>query len=159
MDMKFVTVLVVLAVTVSQTSETCKLGKLTRISGSWDQRECFAARVIYCQWRKTKIESSFKNWMSIRPQDKQDGLQPVLRKLVHVISKKEDPENYKLVNLISAHGKTMKKIIQESISQDLKDKMVIRSGQHGFVKGTSCLTNLIAISNNDLQGLIMREEA
>lgn len=159
----------------------------------------FAARVIYCQWRRTKQESTFKNWTFIRPQDKQDGLQPVLRKLVDVIvrsltmwvlpllplsvtseqswqagevpeewqkanitpifkqGKKEDHENYRLLKLISVPGKM--KIIRESISQDLKDKMVIRSGgQHGFVKGTSCLTNLVDISVNVNNLLIKRRE-
>lgn len=45
----------------------------------------FSARMIYCQWRRTKLESTFKNWTYIRSQNKQDRPQPVLRKLADAI--------------------------------------------------------------------------
>ncbi|KAF4804669.1 hypothetical protein TURU_005644 [Turdus rufiventris] len=72
--------------------------------------------------------------------------------------KKEDPENYGLVDLISVAGKVIKKIIRKRTSQDLKDKIVIRSGQHEFMKGTPCLTNLVAISHNVTSLLVKRRE-
>lgn len=52
----------------------------------------------------------------------------------------------------------MKKILCESISQDQKDKTVIRSGQHEFMMGRSCLTNMVAISNNATSLLVRTRE-
>ncbi|GAB0182838.1 hypothetical protein GRJ2_000749100 [Grus japonensis] len=57
--------------------------------------------------------------------------------------KKEDPGNYRPVSLTSIPGKVMEQLILGVIDKIVKQK-VIRSGQHGFTKGKSCLTNLIA---------------
>ncbi|GAB0190121.1 mitochondrial enolase superfamily member 1 [Grus japonensis] len=61
--------------------------------------------------------------------------------------KKEDPGNYSPVSLTSISGKVMEQLILRVISKHVEEKKVIRSGQHGFTKGKSCLTNLIAISD------------
>jgi len=58
--------------------------------------------------------------------------------------KKEDPGNYRLVSLTSIPGKVMEQLILQVIIQQVEEKKVIRSSQHGFTKGKSCLTNLIA---------------
>lgn len=59
-------------------------------------------------------------------------------------AKKEDRGNCRLISLTSIHGKVMKQHILGSASRHFKDKRVTRGSQHGFTKGKSCLTNLIA---------------
>jgi len=46
--------------------------------------------------------------------------------------------------LDSVPGKVMEQLILHVISKQVEEKMVIMSSQHGFTKGKSCLTNLIA---------------
>jgi len=70
---------------------------------------------------------------------KKAGVTPVFKKV-----KKEDPGNYRLVSLTSIPGKVMEQLILAVISKHVEEKKVIRSSQHGFTKGKSCLTNLIA---------------
>jgi len=55
--------------------------------------------------------------------------------------RKEDPGNYRLVSLTFMPGKVMEQLILETISRYVKGKKVIRSSEHGFTKGKSCLTN------------------
>jgi len=57
---------------------------------------------------------------------------------------KEDPGNYRPVSLTSIPGKEMEQLIVDAISEQVEEKKVIKSIQHGFTKGKSCLTNLIA---------------
>jgi len=61
--------------------------------------------------------------------------------------KKEDPGNYRPVSLTSIPGMVMEKLILEVIIKQVEEKKVIRSSQHGFTKGKSCLTNRIAFYN------------
>ncbi|PKU48584.1 rna-directed dna polymerase from mobile element jockey- hypothetical protein [Limosa lapponica baueri] len=64
---------------------------------------------------------------------------PVFKK-----GKKEDPGNYRPVSLTSIPGKVMERLILGTISEHMEEKKAIRSSQHGFTKGKSCQTNLIA---------------
>ena len=52
--------------------------------------------------------------------------------------------HYRLVGLISIPRKMMEQLILDVISKQVEEKKVIRSSQHGFTKGKSCLSNLIA---------------
>jgi len=56
---------------------------------------------------------------------------------------KEDPGNYRPVSLTSVPGKIMERFILSVLTGHVKDNQGIRPSQHRFVKGRSCLTNLI----------------
>ncbi|KAK4810689.1 hypothetical protein QYF61_007489 [Mycteria americana] len=64
---------------------------------------------------------------------------PIYRK-----GQKEDPGNYKPVSLTLVLGKVMEQIILSAITRHVQDDQAIRPSQHGFMKGRSCLTNLIS---------------
>jgi len=51
--------------------------------------------------------------------------------------------NYRPVSLTSIPAKMMEQLILEVVSKQVEEKKVVRSSQHGFTKGKSCLTNMI----------------
>jgi len=56
---------------------------------------------------------------------------------------KEVPRNYRPVSLTSVPEKVMGHIILSAIMWHTQDNHVIRPHQHGFMKGRSCLKNLL----------------
>ncbi|GAB0175572.1 mitochondrial enolase superfamily member 1 [Grus japonensis] len=56
----------------------------------------------------------------------------------------EDPGNYRPESLASMLERVMEQIILNAITWHVQDNQVIRPSQHGFMKGRSCLTNLIS---------------
>uniref|UniRef100_A0A8C3CEB3 Reverse transcriptase domain-containing protein n=1 Tax=Cairina moschata TaxID=8855 RepID=A0A8C3CEB3_CAIMO len=64
--------------------------------------------------------------------------------LVFKKGKNEDPGNYRPVSLTSVLGKVLQQFVLDAISKQLEEKKDMRSSQHGFTKGKSCLTNLVA---------------
>ncbi|KAJ7410048.1 rna-directed dna polymerase from mobile element jockey-like [Pitangus sulphuratus] len=82
----------------------------------------------------------------------ESGEVPVDWKLANIIpvfkkGRKEDPGNYRSVSLTSVTGKIRKKIILGFIEKDLKDHKVIGHSHHGFIRGKSCLSNLISFDD------------
>ena len=57
---------------------------------------------------------------------------------------KEDPGSHRSVSLTSVLGKIMELFILSVLTGHVKDNQGIRPSQHGFMKGRSCLTNLIS---------------
>lgn len=58
--------------------------------------------------------------------------------------KKGDLGSCRLVSCMSVPVNLMEQLFLETISRHMKDKKVIRSSWHGFMKGKSYFTNIIA---------------
>jgi len=58
--------------------------------------------------------------------------------------RKKIPGSYRPVSLTLVPGKIMEQFILSALTRHMKDNQGIRPSQHGFMKGRSCLTNLIS---------------
>ena len=80
-----------------------------------------------------------KSWLSGEvPDDWRKGyITPIYKK-----GSKEDPGNYRPVSLTS--GKIMEQILLDDMLDHMRNERVIRDSQHGFTRGRSCLTKIVA---------------
>jgi len=79
---------------------------------------------------------------------KQTNVCPVFKK-----GKKDDPKNFRPINLASVPAKVMEQILKDNIQEHLTTHQLISKSQHGFVPGRSCTSNLLEHMNNVTRAL------
>src|SRR3989442_7944668 len=78
------------------------------------------------------------------PEDwKKANISPIFKK-----GDKSKVENYRPVSLTVFYGKVMEKIVKKNIESFLMDNKLIKNSQHGFMKGGSCLRNLLVCQDS-----------
>jgi ribonuclease P/MRP protein subunit RPP40 len=79
---------------------------------------------------------------------KEANISPIFKK-----GDKSKVENYRPVSLTVFYGKVLEKIIKKHIENFLLSTNFIKNSQHGFMKGRSCLSNLL-IGHNSIVNMI-----
>src|SRR5437899_3274408 len=86
------------------------------------------------------------------PEDwKKANITPIFKK-----GDKSLVENYRPVSLTVFFGKVLEKIIKQRIDKFLEVKGYVKNTQHGFMKGRSCLTNLLVNQHSIMKILVER---
>ena len=63
---------------------------------------------------------------------------------IHKNGSRQIPGNYRPVSLNSVVGKVMEQLIRDAVTDHLVTNELLTSCQHGFTKGRSCITQLLA---------------
>ena len=103
---------------------------------------------IYSRILKETVESSSKALHIIYTKSLREGSVPKDWKLanvtpLHKSGSLKEAQNYRPVSLTSIPCKMLESIIKEHITDYIHSNNIIRDTQHGFIKGKSCLTNLL----------------
>ena len=78
------------------------------------------------------------------PKDwKKANISPIFKK-----GEKSNVENYRPVGLTAFYGKVLEKIIKSHIEIFFLETNFVKNSQHGFMKGRSCLSNLLICQNS-----------
>ena len=72
---------------------------------------------------------------------------------IHKGGSAEATTNYRPVSLLPVLLKVMEKVIREKVAQHVVDHGILDTAQHGFMKGRSCLTNLLSFLDEVTQRL------
>jgi len=63
-----------------------------------------------------------------------------IKREINILS---NPSNYRPVSLTVNLCKVLESIMRDKIMEHIQKHKLIKESQHGFVKGRSCLTNLL----------------
>ncbi|CAH8587463.1 unnamed protein product [Dicrocoelium dendriticum] len=75
-------------------------------------------------------------------------LKPILK-----VGNPSKVDNYRPICLTAVLAKTLEKIVKKNLLQLLESKNLLTSAQHGFLKGRSCITNLLSTRHEWLQAM------
>eukprot|EP00061_Rhincodon_typus_P009870 g33691.t1 len=105
---------------------------------------------LHCRFLKEIAEEIVEALVAIFQESLESGRIPEDWKIADVtpLFKKgvrQKMENYRPISLTMVKGKILESIVKDDISEYLEVHGKIEQSQHGFLKGTSCLTNLLEL--------------
>lgn len=115
---------------------------------NWILRECCNQLVdkIYCLISLSLLQGKTpKDW-------KRANIVPVYEG-----GNKEDPLNYRPASLLSVVGKLCERIVKDKWVEYLEKNRVVTVHQHGFQRGSSCSSNLMAFYTKIIDTVQERE--